>query len=143
MSLCFYHPDRTAAGMCMRCRVYVCPACSTQLDGINHCHVCLKAMAARPAKAPPKGSGWGAVLLLALTFLFYLPAATCLVLLIAAPSDDTWVWRLLLPAGTALLLPLTGLSAGACQEAFYSWAEGYAVSFGECLKASWDRGIQH
>jgi Domain of unknown function (DUF4129) len=81
-------------------------------------------------------------LLLALTALFYVPAATCLVLVVAEPGD-AWTWRLLLPALTALVLPLTGLSAGACQEAFYSWAEGYPVGFGECLKAACQRGLHH
>jgi hypothetical protein len=81
-------------------------------------------------------------LLLALTALFYLPAATCLVWVIAEPGEDSR-WHLLLPALTALLLPLTGLSAGACQEVFYSWAEGYPVSLGECLKAACQRGMHH
>jgi len=82
-------------------------------------------------------------LLLALTVLFYFPAATCLVWLIAAPAAEAGSGRLLLPALTALLLPLTGLSVGACQEAFYSWAEGYAVSMGECFKAACQRGLHH
>jgi hypothetical protein len=34
----------------MRCHVYVCASCCTQLDGINYCHACLKALALRPAK---------------------------------------------------------------------------------------------
>src|SRR5207247_2569799 len=48
-----------------------------------------------------------------------------------------------LPAVTALLLPLTGLAAGACQEIFHSWGEGYVISFGECLKVACQRGLQH
>src|SRR5262249_58738481 len=51
--------------------------------------------------------------------------------------------RLALPALAAVLLPLTGLSAGACQEAFHSWAEGYRASFGECLRAALARGPNH
>lgn len=34
--------------MCVRCRKVICSACCTRLDGINHCHACLKALAARP-----------------------------------------------------------------------------------------------
>jgi hypothetical protein len=50
----------------MRCRAVVCDACCTRLDGVNHCHACLRAMAAR-AEARPSGAGWrlvGAGLLL-------------------------------------------------------------------------------
>jgi hypothetical protein len=31
----------------MRCRAVVCAACTTRLDGINHCHVCLRDLANR------------------------------------------------------------------------------------------------
>jgi hypothetical protein len=31
----------------MRCRAVICAACCTRLDGINHCHACLKTLAAR------------------------------------------------------------------------------------------------
>jgi hypothetical protein len=31
----------------MRCRSVVCEACTTRLDGVNHCHACLREMAAR------------------------------------------------------------------------------------------------
>jgi hypothetical protein len=31
----------------MRCRGVVCAACTTRLNGINHCHMCLRALAAR------------------------------------------------------------------------------------------------
>ncbi len=48
---------------------------------------------------------------------------------------------MLLPALTALLLPLTGLAAGACQEAFYSWSENYPAGFGECVMAACKRGL--
>jgi hypothetical protein len=41
------------------------------------------------------------------------------------------------------LAAVTGLSSGACQEAFHSWAENYAVGFGECLWAASRRGIYH
>jgi hypothetical protein len=47
---CRYHPDRPGVGLCMRCRAVICAACCTRLDGINHCHACLKALAERPAR---------------------------------------------------------------------------------------------
>jgi hypothetical protein len=28
----------------MRCRAVICHACCTRVDGINHCHACLKAL---------------------------------------------------------------------------------------------------
>ena len=32
----------------MRCRVVICSACCTRLNGVNHCHACLKALGERP-----------------------------------------------------------------------------------------------
>jgi hypothetical protein len=49
VALCQYHPDRAGVGVCMRCRAVICAACCTRVEGINHCHACLKALAARPA----------------------------------------------------------------------------------------------
>jgi hypothetical protein len=31
----------------MRCRKVICAACCTRLAGVNHCHACLAAIAAR------------------------------------------------------------------------------------------------
>jgi hypothetical protein len=56
----------------MRCRVVICAACCTRVDGINHCHSCLKALGHR--KAAPSGRGCGTVAaigLLGLTWLFF------------------------------------------------------------------------
>ena len=47
MAVCKYHPDRAGVGVCMRCRAVVCAACTTRLDGINHCHACLRGLATR------------------------------------------------------------------------------------------------
>jgi hypothetical protein len=47
MRVCYYHEDRSAIGICMHCRVPICPACTTRLRGINYCHKCLAALAAR------------------------------------------------------------------------------------------------
>jgi hypothetical protein len=45
--VCYYHEDRSAIGICMHCRVPICADCTTRLQGVNHCHKCLAAMAAR------------------------------------------------------------------------------------------------
>ena len=47
MAVCKYHPGRPGVGVCMRCRAVVCAACTTRLEGVNHCHVCLRELAAR------------------------------------------------------------------------------------------------
>jgi hypothetical protein len=47
VSVCYYHKDRPGVGVCMGCRVVICAACCTRLDGVNHCHACLKALGAR------------------------------------------------------------------------------------------------
>jgi hypothetical protein len=57
---CSFHSDRPAVGICMRCRVPICAACSTRLGGINHCHACLKALGAKPEDRHG-GLGWWAV----------------------------------------------------------------------------------
>jgi hypothetical protein len=48
VAVCLYHPDRQGIGVCVRCRVVICAECCTRLDGINHCHSCLKALGTRP-----------------------------------------------------------------------------------------------
>jgi hypothetical protein len=44
MRTCHFHPDRPGIGICMRCRVVICVACCTRVNGVNHCHACLKAL---------------------------------------------------------------------------------------------------
>jgi hypothetical protein len=61
MSVCRYHPDRPGVGVCMRCRAPVCAACTTRLDGVNHCHACLKALGARGDEPRPSAEAWPAV----------------------------------------------------------------------------------
>ena len=58
MAVCTYHRDRPGVGVCMRCRAVICAACCTRVDGVNHCHACLKVMATR--RDEPRG---GAALL--------------------------------------------------------------------------------
>jgi hypothetical protein len=73
MAVCHYHQDRPGIGICMRCRVVICAACSTRVDGVNHCHACLKTLGQRPEKAragqfPP---ALAAVFCLAVTCLIF------------------------------------------------------------------------
>jgi hypothetical protein len=56
MPVCRYHADRPGIGVCMRCRSVLCPACCTRVDGINHCHACLKKLAHR---VTPSGKALG------------------------------------------------------------------------------------
>ncbi len=74
MAVCYYHPDRPAIGICVRCRTAICAACSTRLDGINHCHRCLSQLAARaeakPASAAARTLVAALVLVVAFLFLF-------------------------------------------------------------------------
>jgi hypothetical protein len=44
MAACQFHRDRPGIGVCMRCRRVICAACCTKLDGVNHCHACLRAL---------------------------------------------------------------------------------------------------
>jgi len=79
LAVCKYHPGRAGVGVCVRCRAVICTACTTRLDGINHCHVCLRKMASRNDARQPAGlsrifamtalflAGW-----LPLVLLFYL-----------------------------------------------------------------------
>jgi hypothetical protein len=53
---CRYHPDTPGVGVCVRCRTVICAACCTRLQGINHCHECLKALARDPGR-PRVGAG--------------------------------------------------------------------------------------
>lgn len=47
MRTCHFHEDRPAIGICMRCRAIICAACCTRVNGVNHCHACLKVLGAR------------------------------------------------------------------------------------------------
>jgi hypothetical protein len=57
VAACYFHPDRPGVGVCVRCRVVICAACRTRVDGVNHCHACLKVLGrrgddVRPAATP-------------------------------------------------------------------------------------------
>lgn len=47
MRTCHFHSDRPGIGICMRCRVVICAACCTRVNGVNHCHACLKVLGGR------------------------------------------------------------------------------------------------
>jgi hypothetical protein len=54
----------------MRCRAVICAECCTRVEGINHCHACLKALAVRPASPRrPRRAAPLAALALALGWL--------------------------------------------------------------------------
>lgn len=50
----------------MRCRVVICAACCTRLDGVNHCHACLKALGKRREEPHGRGGLWAVAAALAL-----------------------------------------------------------------------------
>jgi hypothetical protein len=76
MAVCHYHQDRPGIGICMRCRVVICTACSTRVDGVNHCHACLKALGQRAEKPgaahfPPALAAGFCLALTSLIFLVF------------------------------------------------------------------------
>lgn len=84
-----------------------------------------------------------APLLLALSALFAVPAAAVLVVLLTRPRSESVLIQLVLPCLGAVLLPLTGLGSGACQEVFRRRAEGLPVGVGVCLFAAVRQGLEH
>jgi hypothetical protein len=54
----------------MRCRSVICGSCCTRVDGVNHCHACLKALG-RGAEPRRSSSGQAAVSLLAAILLVF------------------------------------------------------------------------
>lgn len=65
MRTCHFHSDRPGIGICMRCRVIVCAACCTRVNGVNHCHACLKVLGGRreEKRRSSLGTLWAAILL--------------------------------------------------------------------------------
>ncbi len=45
----------------MRCRVAICAACCTRVNGVNHCHACLKVLGGR-AEETRRGGQLGMIL---------------------------------------------------------------------------------
>jgi hypothetical protein len=84
-----------------------------------------------------------APLLLALSGLFAVPAVVAGLLLLMRPSPESALGQCALPALVAVLLPLTGLGSGACQELFRRRAAGERVTLCACLRAALRRAPQH
>jgi hypothetical protein len=73
VAVCRYHPDRPGIGVCMRCRAVICAACCTRVDGVNHCHACLKVLGRRMEQRRPAAGvvAAGATCLLGVAFLCF------------------------------------------------------------------------
>jgi hypothetical protein len=83
-----------------------------------------------------------APVLLLLSALFLVPAFTVLLLLLAVPVP-AGIAQVALPAVAALLLPLTGLASGACQQLFRQRIAEETVSVRDCLVAALRHGLEH
>jgi hypothetical protein len=82
-------------------------------------------------------------LLLVLSGLFLVPAAIVMLFVLTLPRQAD-PWRSLgLPAVAALLVPLTGLGSGACQELFRRRADETPVTLHGCLRGALGRGMMH
>jgi hypothetical protein len=64
----------------MRCRRTICSACTTRLDGVNHCHQCLKELGRRSAR-PRVSTGGVAAALMVLTACVFFLFMECLTLI--------------------------------------------------------------
>lgn len=71
MAVCKYHPERPGVGVCVRCQAVICAACSTKLDGINHCHECLKKLGGVAAAATGESGAVRALLMVSLALLWF------------------------------------------------------------------------
>jgi hypothetical protein len=80
--------------------------------------------------------------LLLLSGLFQVPAFCVVLLLLARPAPEG-IGQVVLPALAALLLPLTGLGSGACQELLRRRAEGKQAHASACLLDALRRGPEH
>jgi hypothetical protein len=66
VAVCHFHPDRAGVGVCVRCRKVICAACRTRVDGINHCHACLKVLGNRKEESSSRRDVWPLVSVLML-----------------------------------------------------------------------------
>jgi hypothetical protein len=81
--------------------------------------------------------------LLAMSGVFLVPALVVILFLLALPSTDK-AWQTLgLPALAAVLLPVSGLGSGACQELFRRRASDTPVSLRSCLGSALGRSLDH
>jgi len=74
--------------------------------------------------------------------LFLIPAFTVLLLLLGQPVP-AGIGQCGLPALAALLLPLTGLASGACQELFRRRAANESAAASGCLASALRHGLEH
>ncbi len=81
--------------------------------------------------------------LLLLSSLFLAPAFAALLWLVAGPVPVGLLGRLLWPLVTAVLLCLTGLGSGACQEWLRRRTVGETLSLSGCLAAALRRFVGH
>ena len=84
-----------------------------------------------------------APMLLLFSGVFLAPAFGALLLAAALPVPADPLLRLLMPLLPLILLVLTGLGSGACQEWFRARSEGKSASFTKCLNAAGRRGLSH
>ena len=64
---CVNHLDRGGIGICVKCGQVVCAECSTKIDRVNYCNVCLNAaQESRQTVAPVARRGEFVVALVAL-----------------------------------------------------------------------------
>jgi hypothetical protein len=80
--------------------------------------------------------------LLALSAVFVVPAFAALLLLLGRPQT-AGVGQIVWPAMTALLIALTGLGSGACQEWFRRSLEGRPPRPLSCVGAALRHGLEH
>ena len=71
-----------------------------------------------------------------LSGLFLVPFFCVVLLLLTRPTPEGWALKPLLPALAALLLPLTGLGSGACQELLRRRVGGRPARAAGCLAAA-------
>lgn len=82
--------------------------------------------------------------LLLLTTLFQVPLAILVLTLFTTRPPENFLARLVLPALTALAVPLTGFGSGACQAAFQRWSEGLTNARLRAFWGSaWRNGLNH
>jgi hypothetical protein len=83
-----------------------------------------------------------APILLLFNALFLLPAFALVLLLLALPAPSGFA-QCVLPALAALLLPLTGLASGACQELLRRRTAQEPCTLRDCLSATLWHGLEH
>lgn len=76
---CVNHPDRGGIGICVQCGQIVCTECSTKVDRVNYCNVCL-AIAQERAQAVAPVSRQGELVAALVALALCLPLLTVLLM---------------------------------------------------------------